>query len=61
MQSLHVCVSVGQKILKNTSSRVAKASKDVILTYKQSLEHIGMFLYLIQGSSFRHYFSYFLF
>jgi len=44
-----VCVSVGKKDLKNTSSRIAKAFKfkDIILNEKQQ-NYVGTFLYLIQ-------------
>ena len=43
-----VCVSVSKKKnLKNTSSRVAKAFKDITLNKKQQ-DYIGAFLYLIQ-------------
>ena len=45
-----VCVCVGIKILKNTSSRVARAFKDVILKKNKNNQqnHIGTFLYLTQ-------------
>ena len=46
--SVCVCACVGQKLLKNALSGVARAFKDVIFNEKQPTESIGMFLYLTQ-------------
>jgi len=45
---LCVCVCVGKKMLKNASSRVAKAFIDVIVNENNQHNQIRMFLYLIQ-------------
>ena len=55
-----VCVCVGQKKIKNASSRVARTFKDIILNEKQPVISYWNVLYLTQGSSFHCYFSYFL-
>ena len=54
-------VSVGKRILKNTLSRVAKTVEEIILDEKIKESHwIISVPDTIQGSSFCHYFSYFL-
>ena len=53
---LCVCVCVGKKIFQNTSSRVARAFKDVILNEKQPTESYWN-VYVpdtSRGNSFRH-------
>jgi len=50
------------KVSKNASNRISKAFADIILSEKQSNNHIGTFLYLIKSRWFFFYlyFSYFL-
>ena len=59
-ESVSLCVCQQKRILKDSSSRVAKAFKDVILNENNQQNHIGTFVYLIQvkAALFCRYFSY---